>query len=148
MFRMVDEKDREILSVLRSYGDASTREISERTGIPASTVHQRKQQLEEARVIQRYTVEVDWEALGYDFIGSVLMTVALPQLRRQGLEQADLLAELQAVDGVTDAHIITGEYDILISVRAEDKNEFNTILQDDVQSLTGVQDTTTMIALD
>lgn len=145
---MVDEKDRKIVSVLRRHGDASTREISERTNIPASTVHQRKNQLEEAGVIQGYTVDVDWEALGYDFIGSVLMTVALPQLRRQGLEQDDLLEELRSVNGVTNSHIITGEYDILISVRAEDKEEFNEILQDDVQSLTGVQDTTTMIALD
>lgn len=144
---MIDEKDEAIIGVLRRRGDASTREISDETGIPASTVHQRKQRLEEHGVIEQYTVDVDWSQVGYEFTAYVVMTVDLSQLRRRGLQQEDLLDEVRGLHAVADAHIITGEHDILISVRAADKESFNTILQGSVQSLTGVQDTVTMIAL-
>lgn len=144
----MDGRDESIITYLQGHGDASTREISDATDIPASTVHKRKKELEDADIIQQYTVDVDWEKIGYSFTGYVLLTVDLPQLRRQGLQQTDLLEELEAIEEVTDARIITGEYDMLVTIRASDKTEFNTVLQRAVQSLTGVQDTTTMIALD
>ena len=145
---MIDEVDKKIINVLNDHGDASTRDISDLTGIPASTVHQRKQRLEENNIIQRYTVDIDWSAIGHDFTAYVVMTVDLSQLRRQGLKQSDLVASLESIEEVENAVIVTGSFDIILFVRAANKHRFNDVLQDDVQALSGVSDTTTLLVLD
>jgi DNA-binding Lrp family transcriptional regulator len=143
----MDERDEAIISYLVDHGNASTRDISEATDIPVSTVHQRKAQLEDKGVIESYTIDADWEAVGYGFHAAVLMTVDLSQLRRQGLQQDDLVEALREISAVEEARIVTGAYDVLISVRAHDKDSFNDVLQGEVQQLTGVSDTTTLISL-
>lgn len=56
--------------------------------------------------------------------------------------------EIQAVDEVTDVHIVTGEYDIIAQVAVDDANELPTVVTDEIHPVTGVIDTITNVAYD
>lgn len=56
--------------------------------------------------------------------------------------------EIRAIDAVTTAHVVTGEYDIIAQLELEDQNDLPTIVADEIHSVTGVIDTITNVAFD
>lgn len=49
------------------------------------------------------------------------------------------------VDAVTDVHLITGEYDLIVQVEA-DGDDLPTVVADRIHGVTGVADTVTSVA--
>ena len=62
--------------------------------------------------------------------------------------EADRLADdIEATDGVTAAHIVAGDVDIIAKVEADSPGEVKDIAATTVQNLGGVEDTHTYIAM-
>jgi DNA-binding Lrp family transcriptional regulator len=63
--------------------------------------------------------------------------------------EADRLADdIEAVDGVTAAHIVAGDVDIIAKVAVDSPGEVKDIAATTVQNLGGVEDTHTYVAMD
>jgi DNA-binding Lrp family transcriptional regulator len=60
----------------------------------------------------------------------------------------DLLATVQDLDGVTEAHIVAGDFDIIVEVATDEVYEVLHTASSDIQDLDGVADTKTYIALE
>jgi len=60
----------------------------------------------------------------------------------------DLLPEIRTVDGVSEGHVVAGEYDLLIEVDGETTSEIlrNTIER--VRDVEGIDDTKTYVSID
>ena len=68
----MDYKSEQILELLRENSRLSSREISRKTSIPLTTVHNRIKKMEQQGIIEKYSVEVNHEKLGLSLCGYVL----------------------------------------------------------------------------
>jgi len=59
-----------------------------------------------------------------------------------------VLPEITALDGVTGAHVVAGEYDVIAEFEVADTGELLSRVTDRIQALDGVESTRTYMALD
>lgn len=59
-----------------------------------------------------------------------------------------LVAEIEPLDGVTEAHIVAGDFDIIAEVEAEEVYEVLETVSSEIQGFDGVSDTKTYVALE
>ncbi|MFC4543938.1 Lrp/AsnC ligand binding domain-containing protein [Halosolutus amylolyticus] len=59
-----------------------------------------------------------------------------------------LLASIRDLETVADAHIVAGNYDIITEVDAQEVYDVLKVVSSNIQSLDGVTDTKTYIAMD
>jgi DNA-binding Lrp family transcriptional regulator len=57
-------------------------------------------------------------------------------------------SEIVDIDGVVDAHIVAGDVDYIVKVRVDSPAEVKTIAASSIQSIEGIEDTQTYIAMD
>jgi len=110
----LDKKDHEILSLLKQNSRLSVRDIAKKTSIRPSTVHQRIQKLIKNKIIEKFTLKLNNNAVGEDFITFLFMNS--PQ---------DLPDLFFANHHIKEAFGVTGEYDILLKLKFKDISEFN-----------------------
>lgn len=116
---ILDQKNSAIISVLRNNSRASIRDISKKTKIRPSTVHQRIRNLVENGVIERFTVKLNDEKIGEGFCVFMLIS---------GSTERYLGDEIMKSDHVKGVYGITGEYDLLIKMKFKDMLDFNEFL--------------------
>jgi DNA-binding Lrp family transcriptional regulator len=116
---LLDNKNSAILSVLKENSRASIRDISKKTGIRPSTVHQRIKGLQEEGVIEKFTVKLNDDKIGEGFC--VFMLIA-------GSTERYLGNEIMKSNVIKGIYGITGEYDLLLKMKFRDMIEFNDFL--------------------
>ena len=83
----LNEKDLLILEKLKENSRLSVLQLSRKTGIPPTTIHNRIKRLREHKVITNYTIRVDREKTGQGFCALVFVYLnnsALPQRFKKG----------------------------------------------------------------
>ncbi len=119
---VMDELDRTIIEILAKDGRTPYREIAERAGVATTTVHQRVRRLTERGVISGTRVTIDWEAVGLPV--TALVSVEAPGDRPLA-EVADSISDLTYVQS---AYAVTGEFDLLLTVRARSSDHLGEVL--------------------
>lgn len=77
------------------------------------------------------------------------MTVTAYVMVKASTGQADRVKEsIQAIDGVEEAHIVAGDMDFVVKVRVDGPARVKEVTADGIQSIDGVEDTRTYIAMD
>ncbi|WP_254840662.1 Lrp/AsnC family transcriptional regulator [Natronomonas marina] len=76
------------------------------------------------------------------------MVVAYVMVKAHTGEADRLRDDIEAVDGVTSAHIVAGDVDIIAKVEVDSPGEVKTIAATTIQNLDGVEDTHTYVAMD
>ena len=106
----MDRLDRKILSVLQGNARASLQEVGAAVGLSPSPCWGRIKKMEEAGVIEGYTVRLNPQALGLG--DTVLVMVTLDSHSDNTLEKfGEVLA---SIPEVVEAHLVSGEYDYLL----------------------------------
>ncbi len=63
--------------------------------------------------------------------------------------EADRLkGSIEAIDGVTEAHIVAGDVDIIAKLNVDSPAQVKEIAADGIQGVNGVEDTRTYISMD
>jgi DNA-binding Lrp family transcriptional regulator len=60
----------------------------------------------------------------------------------------EVLAALKEIEEVSDAHVVAGNYDLIVELEAEDTGDLLPIVTRDIQGIEGVGATRTYIVLD
>lgn len=136
----LDDTDRAILHILQEDARTPFSEIARRIDMSSATVHDRVGRLEEAGVIQGYHARVNERELGYGVSAFVGLRV------EQGRED-DALERLRQIDGITEVHLTTGEYDVVLRVHATDIDALRDIMFGHVAQMEGFARSQTMIVL-
>ncbi|MFH0713054.1 MAG: Lrp/AsnC family transcriptional regulator [Candidatus Micrarchaeota archaeon] len=136
----MDEKDSILLTELRRDGRQSTALIARKTGIPRVTVHDRLEKLKSSGVIKRFTVSLDYEKLGRP----VTVFVFVSYSSTAKLDQHETARQISDVPGVEAVHIVSGEWDLLLKIRAATIKEVGELIVDKVRQIPGVHKTLTM----
>jgi DNA-binding Lrp family transcriptional regulator len=75
------------------------------------------------------------------------MVVAYVMVKAHTGEADRLADDIEAIDGVTSAHIVAGDVDIIAKVDVASPGEVKNIAATTVQNLDGVEDTHTYVAM-
>jgi len=136
---MVDQTDVDILEELRKDGRASFSDIGEKLGLATSTVSSRVAMLEEKGILENFRPVINYEKLGFELS-------AMIDIRADSERIPDLAEELKKNERVMSFFEVTGETDMILVTRFEDREDMNKFLKE-LQSIEGIQTTETHVIL-
>jgi len=143
----MDKKDEQIIEILKENSKLSTQQISKKTSIPITTVHNRIKKLEKEGVIKRYTLELDNKKLGKDIAAYINIVVDYRLLKEKNLSQHELARKLKQHEFVEEAAMITGGTDLIIKVRVKNLDQLDNFVTKYLRNIEGVEKTQTMVIL-
>jgi len=76
------------------------------------------------------------------------MVVAYVMIKVYTGDADRLKGDIEAIDGITAAHIVAGDVDFIAKVEVETPAEVKDIAATQIQEIEGVEDTQTYIAMD
>jgi DNA-binding Lrp family transcriptional regulator len=129
---MVDDIDRQVVNALLRDGRASARDVASETGVAATTVSRRMDELVESGVIEGYTTQIDYGSLGYE-------VTAVFQLSVEGDGLADVTERLRDAANMIAVYEVTGSHDIVAIGKFQDTVALNASIKelltdDDIRS--------------
>ena len=136
---MIDEKDKIILAELKKNARNSTKNIAKKVKIPRVTVHDRIRKMKERGIIKSFSIMIDYKKIG--FSSEVFIFVSF--LPNPEVSQRQLAKHIAKLPGVSEVHIISGEYDLLLKVRGKTLEEIGKLIIDKLRQLKGVGRTLT-----
>jgi Lrp/AsnC family transcriptional regulator, leucine-responsive regulatory protein len=139
MTTMLDEKDDKILKELKKNARNSTKNISKKVKIPRVTVHDRIKKMEEKGIIKYYTAVPDYEKTGIKSEAFIFVSF----LSNTKLSQRELAKRIAKIKEIHEVHIVSGEYDLILKVRAENLKNIGNLIVDKIRNLQGVGKTVT-----
>jgi DNA-binding Lrp family transcriptional regulator len=139
----LDELDRTLLCALQEDARLTNVELARRVDLSATGLQQRLRRLEEAGVITRYVALVDREALGYDMLCFVQVT-----LQRHEPDAVDnFRREVWAMPEVLECHHLTGEFDYLLKVIVRNRKHLEQFILNTLTPVRGMDKIRTSLVL-
>jgi len=138
----IDNIDRGILSILMKDAKTPYTEIAKKMIVSAGTIHVRMKKMEEAGIVKKSRLNINYELLGYDmtsFLGIYLET---------GSSYKEVIEQLSMVPEIVEAHYTTGVYSIFAKIRCKNTKHMRHVLNEEIQSVRGIQRTETIISLE
>jgi Lrp/AsnC family leucine-responsive transcriptional regulator len=139
---MINDIDRQILTILQGNARTSNAEIARKIGLAPSAVFERIRKLEERGVLQSYSARIDPRAVG---LGLVAFTFVRSNDRPGGIQTAEKLAEIPEV---LEVHHVAGEDCFLVKVRATDTEALGRLLRERLGKIGTITSTRTTIVLE
>ncbi|MBI2840546.1 MAG: Lrp/AsnC family transcriptional regulator [Acidobacteria bacterium] len=137
----LDAVDRCLLAALIEDGRMAFSEIARRAGVAPATIHERFAKLRQAGIVRGFAVLLDPRSLGYT-------VTAMVHLRTELAENVErTVADLTAIPEVEEIHVVTGEYDIWVKVRARDTSHLQDLLINRIHRVTGFVRSATEVSL-
>ncbi|MEK4486157.1 Lrp/AsnC family transcriptional regulator [Psychrobacillus sp. FSL H8-0484] len=137
----MDLIDAKILEVLKKNGRATASEISKQVNLSIPAVSERIRKLEDAKIIEQYTVKINREKMGYKLLAMIFLNIDHAANIKNFREAIIHFTE------VIECHHMAGEYDYLLKVLVEDTAELEILLNDRLKSIQGVVTSNTLIVL-
>ena len=131
----IDEVDRKLLARLKIDGRASVTTLSGVLGLARGTVQSRLTRLIEARVIKRFTVELNAPE-AHDLVCAVMM------IEVRGNTANSVQKALQRMPEITSLHRTCGVWDLVVEIETTNLVEFDGILAR-IRELPGVSNSET-----
>ncbi|WP_114578790.1 HTH-type transcriptional regulator Lrp [Saliphagus sp. LR7] len=110
--------DAELMNALMDDGRASLRSLAEDLDVSVTTVSNHLSDLEEVGVIEGFTPQLNYDALGFD-------VTAVIQLKVEGGSLPDITDRLREFEQMTNVYEVTGDYDVIAIGKFTDTDEMN-----------------------
>jgi len=140
----VDAFDLKILAALQQDGRLTNQQLADIAGLSASQCSRRRSQLEEEKIIQGYHADLAGEALGFNVIALVQITLAThsPNNARRF---RDLVRRTEAIQ---EAYALTGDADYLLKIALRDLKGLSDIVNNVLMPHESVAHVRSSIVLD
>jgi Lrp/AsnC family transcriptional regulator, regulator for asnA, asnC and gidA len=138
----IDNTDLKILEILTQDAKKPYTEVAKRVYVSQGTIHVRMNKMEEAGIVERTTLRLNYSKLGFDitaFIGIYLEKSALYE---------KVLEKLKEIKEITNIHYTTGNYSMFVKIHCRDTNHLKEVLHEKMQQVEGIERTETMISLE
>jgi DNA-binding Lrp family transcriptional regulator len=133
----MDEKDKQIIEILKDDGRAGYGEIGAKIGLSEGAVRKRIKTLSDEWVIRKFTVKIG-VAEGAQAITLLTANPAFPT--------QEVSKKIQAIPNVETTYEVSGEYDIVAVISGMDMTEVNECIEK-IRMVEGIVKTNTMIVL-
>ena len=138
----IDGIDKTILRALMKDARTSVLEIARAVGISGAAIHQRLRKIESSGLISGSKFVINPKALGYTtmaFVGIFL---------DKAKSNSDTIKQLKRIPQVLECHYTTGNWSVLIKILCKDNEHLMSVLNKEIQTISGVSRTETFISLD
>ncbi len=149
MLSGLDEKDLMLLDILQKNSNLSLKEISRKLKSPITTVHARLRKLEKAGIIQGYKAILNYKKIGFSTTAFILASFRYKIMKNGKLiSQREIARKIANLPGVQEVHIISGDWDILIKVKARSVDEVGKFVLDKLRLVEGIEKTLTCVVFE
>lgn len=140
----LDAIDRKILKALQADGRITVTELAGAVNLSKTPCTERIKRLERDGHITGYGAKLDPEMLGLPVV--VFVQVGLEHTRTSVLDRFN--SEVARIPEVEAVHMIAGNFDYLLKVRARDMAHYRKVLGDRIGTLPGVAQTHTFAVME
>jgi DNA-binding Lrp family transcriptional regulator len=133
----MDDKDKEIIKILKDDGRAGYIDIGKKIGLSEGAVRKRIKTLSESGVIRKFTVKIGVT----EGAEAVTLLATNPSYPTQEVSK-----KILAIPNVETIYEVTGEYDIIAVIGGMNVNEVNECIEK-IRRVEGIMKTNTMIVL-
>lgn len=137
---MIDNIDRQILTILQQDARISNAEIARQIGLVPSAVLERIRKLEERGVIRGFHTDIDPRAVDCGLLAFVAVRTS----------ECGSVAEeaLAAIPEVLEVHDVAGEDSFWLKIRSKDTEELGRLLREKIKPIPTVLGTRTTVVLE
>jgi len=143
----LDSGDVKVLRIIQENCRLTAREISDRTGLPVTTVFAKIKRIERLGLVKGYHAVLSARELGAGTTAFVLASFAYKSEERI-VSQRKVAKEIASFPEVQEVHIISGEWDILIKVKAKDVESVGKYVVDKLRLVKGIEKTLTCLVFE
>jgi len=127
----VDKIDQKILSELSNDSSISIPKLSEKINVNSSVVYSRIKRLVKKKLIERFTIEINNKELGFG-------VKSITGINMDSKQRDNVIQELFKTPGVREVAEVTGRFDILVTMYAENLNDMYKIVSDNIGKIQGI----------
>jgi Lrp/AsnC family transcriptional regulator for asnA, asnC and gidA len=127
----VDKIDQKILSELSKDSSISIPKLSEKINVNSSVVYSRIKRLVKKKLIERFTIEINNKELGFG-------VKSITGINMDSKQRDNVIQELFKITGVREVSEVTGRFDILVTMYAENLSDMYRIVSDNIGTIQGV----------
>jgi Lrp/AsnC family leucine-responsive transcriptional regulator len=145
----LDEKDLAILALIQENSKLTAKQIAKKVDAPITTVFAKTKRMEELSVIREYRAILAPEKLEAGTAAFILASVSyrakeddVPVSQRVVAEEISKFPEVQEV------YIITGDWDLLVKLRAESVDAVGKFVVDKLRLIKGIEKTLTCMVFE
>ena len=138
----VDRLDKKILGILSQNARMPFKDVAAQCGVSRAAIHQRVQHLMENGVITGSGFDVNHKSLGYTTCTYVGLNLEHGSMYKKVVER------ISAIREVVECHFTTGPYTMLVKLYAKDNEQLMDLLNNQLQGISGVVSTETLISLE
>lgn len=138
-----DQLDYAILEELQANGRISVADLARKIHLSQPAVHNRIKRLERADIIQGYVALVDREAVGYDLLCFLRVTVQ-PHTKEQ-FDQWQ--AKVSGLPQVLECYRTAGSHDLLLKVIMQNQRALERFIDEHITTIKGIDRIETIVVL-
>ena len=127
----MDKIDQKILSELSNDSSISIPKLSKKINVNPSVVYSRIKRLVKKKLIERFTIEINNKELGFG-------VKSITGINMDSKERDNIIQELFKITGVREVAEVTGRFDILVTMHAENLNDMYKIVSDNIGKIQGI----------
>jgi Lrp/AsnC family leucine-responsive transcriptional regulator len=149
MTAKLDEKDMAILALIQENSKLTARQIAQRINAPITTVFAKTKRMEELGIIREYRAVLAPEKLDSGTAAFILASVSYrAKADDVPVSQRAVAEEIAKFPEVQEVHIITGDWDLLIKLRAESVESIGKFVVDKLRLIKGLEKTLTCMVFE
>jgi len=127
----VDKTDQKILSELSKDSSISIPKLAKKINVNSSVVYSRIKRLVKKKLIERFTIQVNNKELGYS-------VKSLTGINMDSKQRDNVIQELFKIPSVSEVSEVTGRFDILVTMYAENLSQMYRIISDNIGKIDGI----------
>jgi len=143
MNKRLDDIDRALLQHLQCDARLTNAELARRVELSPPGLQKRLRRLEEMGVIEGYVTLVNREAVGFDMLCFVQVTLQ----RHEPEAVGHFKRQVQTMPEVLECHHITGEYDYLLKVVVRNRKHLEQFILETLTPIQGMDKIRTSLVL-
>jgi len=132
--------DLQILSELSEDASISVPRLSKKINVNSSVVYSRIKRLVKRKLIERFTIVVNDNELGYT-------VKALTGINMDTKKRDHVIEELFKIDGVREVAEVTGRFDILLTMYAKSLDQMHKLVSEKIGRIEGIQSSESFIEM-
>jgi Lrp/AsnC family leucine-responsive transcriptional regulator len=146
----LDEKDIAILTLIQENSKLTANQIAKKINSPITTVFAKTKRMEEMGIIKQYRAILSAEKLNMATVAFILASVSNTTKHDQEkpISQRDVAEQIARFPEVQEVHIITGDWDLLVKLRAESVDAIGKFVVDKLRLIKGLEKTLTCMVFE
>jgi len=138
--KQIDDTDLKIIDILNRDSSIPFVDVAKRICVSDATVHIRVRRMIAAGIINKFTISVDNDLLGYDHMAFMGINMS-PGFADQ------IISDILKIEEVLEIHELHGQFDLLLKICAKDLNQIREIVENKICKIPHILESELMTVL-